>query len=104
MSATVGSHPVLRGGGFIVGVLALWEIANRLRWVNPVYLSSPSKIAVAFSRLVSTPSFWSVDFSSTAKGFIAGWLLAIAVGVPLGVIMGLYGPIRDMFEPLFNAF
>ena len=95
---------LLRGGGFLLVVLALWELLARSGWVDPVFTGSPSGVVTALGELVSDPEFWSVHASATAVGFLAGWSLAVVVGLPLGLFMGWYGPVRDLFEPLVMTF
>lgn len=95
---------VVRGGGFLAFVLVAWELLARSGWVNPVFTGSPSGVVVALGGLVSEPDFWSTHVSATVTGFLAGWGLAVGVGLPLGLFMGWYGPVRDLFEPLVMAF
>lgn len=94
----------LRGGGFLALVLVAWELLARSGRVDPVFTGSPSGVVGALRELVSEPDFWSVHVSATATGFLAGWGLAVGVGLPLGLFMGWYGPVRDLFEPLVMAF
>ena len=95
---------VLRGGGFLVVVLVAWELLARSGRVDPVFTGSPSGVVAALGELVAEPDFWSVHVSATVTGFLAGWGLAVGVGLPLGLFMGWYPPVRDLFEPLVMAF
>jgi ABC-type nitrate/sulfonate/bicarbonate transport system permease component len=95
---------VVRGGGFLVLVLVAWELLARSGWVDPVFTGSPSGVLGALATLVSDPTFWQVHAYATGTGFLAGWALAVGVGLPLGLFMGWYGPVRDLFEPLVMAF
>jgi len=70
--------------GFLVLILLVWEAVGPL--VNPIFFSYPSKIAVAF---------WQLTLSGELPYYLAqslevmfyGLLFAIAVGIPLGVLM-----------------
>jgi NitT/TauT family transport system permease protein len=95
---------VIRGGGVIAGLLGLWQIASGTGLVNDQFASSPSGVAAAAWDLVSSGSFWSVQAAATVKGFLAGWMLAVAVGVLLGLLMGLVAPVREALEPLIMTF
>ena len=63
----------------------LWEIAGRL---DLVFLLPPlSAVLVAMTEIVPTPSFLNATWL-TLGCFALGMVLAILVGVPLGVLMG----------------
>lgn len=68
-------------------LLIFWEIFGRD--VNPVFGSYPSAIAVAFWDLVVTGQLWSALFESL-QPFFAGYLLAIVVGIPIGLVVGRF--------------
>jgi len=68
-------------------LLIFWEIFGRD--VNPVFGSYPSAIAVAFWELVVTGQLWSALFESL-QPFFAGYLLAIVVGIPVGLVIGRF--------------
>jgi len=71
----------------VVGLLVLWEIFGRD--VNPVFGSYPSAIAVAFWELLVSGQLWSALLESL-QPFLAGYLLAIVVGVPVGLVIGRF--------------
>src|SRR5476649_1436924 len=69
------------------GLLLLWEIFGRD--INPVFGSYPSAIAVAFWQLLISGKLWAALFESL-QPFFAGYLLAIVLGVPLGLVIGRF--------------
>jgi ABC-type nitrate/sulfonate/bicarbonate transport system permease component len=68
-------------------LLTLWEIFGRR--VNPVFGSFPSAIALAFWELARSGELWKALFESL-QPFFAGYLLAIVLGVPLGLLIGRF--------------
>ena len=68
-------------------VLALWEFFGRD--VNPVFGSYPSAIAVAFWQLAQSGQLGSALIESL-QPFALGYFLAIAIGVPVGLIIGRF--------------
>ncbi|HXV23217.1 MAG TPA: ABC transporter permease subunit [Alphaproteobacteria bacterium] len=65
--------------------IALWEIAGRAGWS---FLIPPfSDILVALTQISSTPGFRDATVV-TLRSFALGMVLAIAIGVPLGILMG----------------
>jgi NitT/TauT family transport system permease protein len=67
--------------------LILWEIFGRD--INPVFGSYPSAIAVAFWQLLQSGQLGSALIESL-QPFAVGYLLAIAIGVPVGLIIGRF--------------
>src|SRR5471032_3118814 len=68
-------------------LLILWEIFGRR--VNPVFGSYPSAIALAFWELARSGELWKALFESL-QPFFAGYLLAIVLGVPIGLLIGRF--------------
>ena len=68
-------------------LLAIWEWFGRD--INPVFGSYPSAIAVAFWELVQSGKLGEAMFESL-QPFLAGYCLAIVLGVPLGLVIGSY--------------
>jgi len=68
-------------------VLLLWEWFGRD--VNPVFGSYPSAIALAFVDLVRSGQLGTALLESL-QPFLAGYVLAIILGVPLGLLIGRF--------------
>lgn len=71
----------------LVVFLAGWEIFGR--GVNPVFGSYPSAIAQAFVTLVVNGKL-EAALAQSLQPFVAGYGLAIAIGVPLGLVIGRF--------------
>ena len=93
--------PLTRAFAAIV-FFGVWELAVRAGWVEPLFLSSPSAVAV---RLVEVFADGSIFPHLLASGTTAFWgfFLSCAVGVPLGVLMGRSRVVRDTLEPFVMA-
>lgn len=91
------------GGGVIVALLLLWEIASSLNWINPIFSSSPMRIIVSGWKLISDGSLF-VHVISSGQIFVYGYLLAAVVGVPIGILLGWYKKASQAFGPLIAAF
>jgi ABC-type nitrate/sulfonate/bicarbonate transport system permease component len=68
-------------------LLGVWEWFGRD--INPVFGSYPSAIAVAFWDLARSGKLGEAMFQSL-QPFVAGYVLAILFGVPLGLVIGRY--------------
>ena len=81
-------------------VLGGWEIAGR--YVNPLFLSSPSAIAVAFVNLTASGELPQA-IASSLLAFSLGIAFAIVVGIGVGVAMGRVRMLEYILEPYVNA-
>src|SRR5947199_2221764 len=68
-------------------LIGLWEFFGRD--INPVFGSYPSAIAAAFVELVRTGQLAAALYESL-RPFVVGYGLAIAFGVPFGLITGRF--------------
>ena len=84
---------------FII-VLTAWEIGGR--YINPLFLSSPSAIFSAFIELVWSGELGSALMSSIFA-FLIGILLASVVGIAIGVAMGRLSLVEYVLEPYVTA-
>ena len=71
----------------LVFVFGLWEWFGRD--VNPVFGSYPSAIVEAGVALVKSGKLWKALLDSL-KPFLAGYGLAVVLGVPLGLVIGRF--------------
>jgi len=91
--------PVVKAVTLVI-VLGGWEIAGN--YVNPLFLSSPSAIAVAFYELAASGELLAAILTSLL-GFGLGVFFAIVVGIALGVAMGRIRMVEYVLEPYVNA-
>ncbi len=73
----------------MLAFLALWEIAPRAGWMNPIFFPPLSVVLAAWWDLIVTGVLFQhigISFQRAALGFG----LAVAVAVPLGFLMGRY--------------
>jgi ABC-type nitrate/sulfonate/bicarbonate transport system permease component len=96
--------PQFVGAAALIGFVAFWEAAAAFRLVDPMFISSPSRIASVAAEMWEDPDFWR-DVKVSATEFVWGYLAAIAVGIPIGLIIGWYkrahyaiGPFVDVLN------
>lgn len=89
---------VLPGLFFIAGWVVLLEIAARNGWINRAFSPVPSQIAGHLRGVVTSSAF--LDALASTIGLLgAGYLLACAGGVFLGIAMGYNRRIYSLLEP-----
>jgi ABC-type nitrate/sulfonate/bicarbonate transport system permease component len=72
----------------IVVALSAWEAFVKLGGIAPIYLPAPSSIAVYLGRMIADGSM-AYNLSLTLLRIFAGFALAGASGIVLGVLMGM---------------
>jgi sulfonate transport system permease protein len=86
----------------VITFLAVWEIAPRAGVVDPTYTSEPSRVIAAGLNIIKTSGFLH-DVSITLSEFAIGFVLAIAIGVPLGLVLGRFSALRYLLDPPIMA-
>lgn len=82
---------------------------------RPVYLVTPSAVAVSFWKGITTTKVVEGESGVPAKSLlqrygeswrtiVLGFLLAIAVAIPLGILAGTYDFVSKLVEPFVNFF
>jgi NitT/TauT family transport system permease protein len=93
---------VLIGTVSVLAFLVLWEAVAQFGLVNPLFTSSPSRIAAAGYELFASGTIYG-DLAASGLEFFAGYGLAILIGVPLGVLMGWYSRVDAALDPFVSA-
>jgi NitT/TauT family transport system permease protein len=71
--------------------------------VDRIFLPPLSEVVPALADLARTGRLWSSTEASLTRS-LAGFALAIAVAVPLGLVIGWYRPVADLLGPLLEVF
>lgn len=84
--------------GFVVA-LVLWFGLSARELVDPVFLPSPRAVLDAALQAVAGEELW-LDFRASFLRVSAGFLLAAALGIPVGLCMGGFKSIEGLLQPL----
>lgn len=68
---------------------------------NSLVLPTFTEFVAAFAALLVTADFWDALLTSN-QALIVGYLLAVVVGVPIGLAMGRAAGIRNIVDPYIN--
>lgn len=85
----------------ILAGLVIWQLLS-LQF-GPALVASPVKTAEAALELLTDGTLWGAITASSYR-IILGWLLGVAVGAPLGLLMGRVRIIREFAEPYIEFF
>nr|WP_256105950.1 ABC transporter permease [Streptomyces sp. ODS05-4] len=87
----------------VLALLALWEGAPRLGLVDATFLPPFSEVAVAWWELALDGQLADHTAASLTRS-LTGFGLAVAVAVPLGLLIGWYRPVADLLGPVLEVF
>jgi NitT/TauT family transport system permease protein len=96
----IGGHRIPVAASLLIWAI-LWEIVGQLDVT--ILLPPLSRVVVRMVEIVPTKTFLSALWL-TAYAFVAGNVIAILVGVPLGVLMGRSALADRIFLPWVNLF
>jgi ABC-type nitrate/sulfonate/bicarbonate transport system permease component len=99
-------EPTILGTAGIAVLLFAWELIPRivtLKAGTKLFFTTPSQIAGTLWRLFATGEIWG-PLSVSAEAFLVGLLLAVAAGLPLGVLIGRSRTLNAMLDPFVTAF
>lgn len=85
----------------VILILGAWQLSAATGFVNPAFSSSPSRVAVALYDYVISPQFLS-DIRVSGLEFGLGFLGALVVGIPVGILVGWYRTVDAMLDPILN--
>jgi NitT/TauT family transport system permease protein len=92
----------IRGTLGIVAVLVAWELFARI-WMNgSISVAPPSDVFHEYVRLSRNGQLWR-DVKTSGQEFLLGYVLALVLGVSIGLLMGGINAVRDYLDPLVSA-
>jgi len=86
----------------ILVFLAAWEAFVRIRQIQPIYLPAPSSIAHYLFEMIAGGSVF-FHLGVTLLRILAGFLVSAAVGVALGIVMGMSPVFARIMDPWIAA-
>jgi taurine transport system permease protein len=82
--------------------LSLWWVATHFGWIKPLFLPKPEAIWGAFQQSMAgdlDDHSLPVHFAASIGRVFAAFALAVALGVPVGLAMGVSRIARGIFDP-----
>ncbi len=98
LAAAVGRRTIA-----VAVLAALWEVLPRLEVVDPTFLTPLSEVLAAWRDLLLSGELLDHTQASLVRA-LAGFTLAIALAVPLGLLIGWYRPLATLLNPVLELF
>jgi NitT/TauT family transport system permease protein len=89
---------LLAVSGFL-GVFAAWAWLSHHEIVNPVFLPTPEAVWAAARATLADANLW-IDIQASFLRVTAGFALAAAIGIPLGIAIGAFRVFEGLLQPL----
>jgi acyl-CoA synthetase (AMP-forming)/AMP-acid ligase II/ABC-type nitrate/sulfonate/bicarbonate transport system permease component len=96
----LAEHKKLLGPMILLG---LWFLVTVTEMVDPFFLPSPLKVGRQLAELLSTGSTYGHLFKTFYR-MMAGYFLAVAIGIPLGIVLGYWEKIYESVEFIIDFF
>lgn len=81
--------------------LGAWQIASG--FFSPLFLPSPWAVCKATAELWADGSLWTSIVASSRR-ILIGWGIGVALGAPIGVLMGHFSLVRRLLDPYIEFF
>lgn len=88
----------LRGLSTIALLLVAWELAVRLGWLDPFFTSQPTAVARTLAEQLRTGELRR-NVTVSLLEFLAGFSMAVALGILLGALAGWYRTLEYAIDP-----
>ena len=97
---------VVLGAAGLAAFIGLWTLLSTTGIVPRQFLPTPLEVANRFVQLLTTPfagSTLPAHLASSFQRYAFGVVLAAAIGVPLGLLMGWFRLLDDIVTPIFDG-
>lgn len=94
-------------------LLALWHVAVDRQWTPPGIIPSPAQVAESWSRwifgapgrsLSPYSGTWLANVLYSTRRVLEGFLIAAAVGIPMGLLIGWNRLVSSLVDPSIQLF
>jgi NitT/TauT family transport system permease protein len=83
------------------GLLLIWLVATAHQWVKPIFLPAPGQVWDRLVELGRSGQLWE-DARISVFRILVGFLIASAMAIPIGVLVGAYRFWEAAIEPLVD--
>ncbi len=93
--------------GTVVGIFVLWTLLTRYKLVNPLFLPAPEVVWKSFVETLTVGyqgKLLHEHMAASLGRILAGYLAACAIGIPLGLLMGLSTRVKAVFDPIVEFY
>ena len=82
-------------------LITIWGVGSL--GYDEYFLPSPVETITGVRELILNGTLW-IDIAASISRVLRGWLLAVVLGVPLGLLVGNFKAVRFIIEPILSFF
>ena len=86
-----------------VALVLVWYLISTFQWVNPFFLPSPWTVLLKLKELLLSGSVYT-HIGKTVYRMFSGYLFAILLGIPLGIMVGYWEKVYNSLEFVIEFF
>lgn len=83
------------------GLIAVWCVVTYAGLVDPLFLPTPTAIFRSGAEMTADGSLLE-NAGASLYVIVTGWALAVAAGVPTGILMGSFKAVEALIEPVID--
>lgn len=100
-------HPIIRRSIPLIFVLGLWQYFVQAHQFGDGFIPSPIEVVTAMTEWIlgdggRYSGTWVASLRDSASRVISGFLVALVIGAPLGILTGSYRIAADLFDPILQ--
>jgi NitT/TauT family transport system permease protein len=103
LARALANERLLYGLAGIVLFLVAWEVGSRAGAIDRAFFGRPTGIVEAGLKEIQTERFWG-DLAASFLEFATGYILAIILGIPIGLAAGRFRRLQYALDPWLNFF
>jgi ABC-type nitrate/sulfonate/bicarbonate transport system permease component len=86
----------------VVVYLAVWQLLVNTHAIDPSLWCGPWKVARSGGHMIADGELWA-NAKITLGHFLVGYAIAVAVGIPIGFLMGRIAAVREFLDPIVTT-
>ena len=83
-------------------IIVIWQVVIWLQWQPDYILPSPRQVWDALAMQAEQQILWDATFNSVRRA-IQGFLIALVIATPIGLLLGLNRVCRSIFGPILTG-
>lgn len=84
-------------------LIVLWYVGSNFSGINPIFLPTPQATFSYLYKIMLNGNLWN-DVAISCYRVFMGFLIAVLIGAPLGLLAGSYKLINAVLKPLIEFF
>ena len=87
---------------FLVAVLGIWQLGVEVGWINPFFVSEPTRVIVRLGELAQTGQLYA-DMAFTMQNVLIGFLISAVAGIVTACVLYKLPLLQKIVDPFILA-